>query len=352
MDPVTSNNFLPTSCSTKTFRECVLLYKHYAKLPDSLPKGESSWHETLGQLAKKVFFAVCFPLHLIALIGSLYPSWFITEKTITDISSFSPLAQQRFHETKLKIQQIAQKVGIQNPERISLLLNTSIADSPAAYGSVLTESVISISPHWLVQPEDLPKELHLKRLENGELSEEMWLSLFEIWLWNDFLNRENPLLLYGRTKQSTDELRLAAKVWLTARRNQKEYDEVFEFVIGHECGHIKSSHNFLHNLARLGWGLLAFLSFGTLTPLTKKVLNCVSRIHESEADAIGANKTGKALGGVRFFEIIQERRKEMRAKYPDLAKKFNEDGDRTKEYSHPQGSERIRTLRQIASPET
>ncbi len=349
MDPIHSNNLLPPPCSDKTIDQAALRYASYTILPDSLPSREYEWHEKLGRLAKKVFLAVCFPLHLLALLGALYPGWFFRAGKITDISSLSPLARQRFHEREQKIQQIAQKVGIHNPAKISVLLNTSLGGSASASGSMLTESFISISPEWLVQPEDLPEHLSLERLERGTLSEEMWLTLFETWIWNDFLKMENPRFLDGATKKSTDALRLETKVWLTAMRHQNECEDIFEFIIGHECGHLKSSHTFQHNLARFGWGLLAFLSLGTLTPLTKKVLNCISRIHESEADAIGAT-TGKALGGARFFEITQERRKELRVKYPELAKKINEHGDKVKEGSHPQTSDRIRYLRRIAAP--
>lgn len=256
------------------------------------------------------------------------------ERKTSERSRKAQFPDQRLQEEEKKVQALAAKLGLKNPEKIKINLDWNQNYPARTTGS----SLLFVSPSFLLTPDDLPEELKLTHLENKTLSEEEWIIKFILWEKGKILS--DPL----RCQFEVEMLILDTKEILNHLRNRKETELMYEGVLAHELEHIRKKHITKRILAALGWDMLAILTLGISTLFEHIVLAKLERKQEFEADAFGAKRLGTSKGLIKFFKVYLERGKIQHTKYPEF---FDHEGNNKSDYAHPPLRERIAKLKAI-----
>lgn len=284
----------------------------------------------------KIILNITLIVPVVLLILSLNPSFTIKFYTRNTMKNLSPAATQRLQERENKIKEIARKAGLSNPDKFKLLIMSDARTPAAAAGT----STLITSPEYLVQPEDLPEELKLERLDKKQISEEEWVVKFNIWLKNSFAPEEiKPF----KSQYEVDKMITFGKVWLHQFRNPSIYEINFEAVVGHELGHCYYNHTKGHALVNWGWSLVSIPTLGISSLFTRHFMTPILNKSEKEADIFSAKKIG-AQGLINFFSDYREAAKSMHKKYP---RRFDANGNNPHDHSHPSLTTRIDYLQKL-----
>ena len=246
----------------------------------------------------------------------------------------TPLGKERLKEAEMKISALAKQSGVSQKTRVFI----GNIGSPAAVG----KSTLMMPPHYLVQPEDLPAELHLARLDLKEITEEEWVVLFDDWVKQKIMIKEKKSSK-PKSQFEIDTTIEYGKAFLRLYRDQKCFDKTFHAVVGHELGHCFRKHTLKSTLASFGMDLLALPTLGLSSLLKNKILQPFYKKHETEADLFSYKNFGSA-GLISFFQEFSESGKVLHAKYP---KKYDARGGNKADHDHPHLQQRISFLRAL-----
>ena len=252
------------------------------------------------------------------------------------MKNLSPVAIQRLKERENKIQEIAKKAGLSKPEKFKLFIMSDFRSPAAAAGT----ATLITAPEYLVQPEDLPEDLKLERLDQKEISEEEWIVKFNKWLKTSFCPQEiKPF----KSQFEVDKMIAYGKVWLQQFRNQQNYELSFEGIVGHELGHCYYNHTTKHALANFGWSLLSIPTLGISSFFQRHVMTPVHNKAEKAADMYSAKKFG-TKGLINFFTDFREGAKSLHKKYPE---NYDANGNNPHDHDHPSVTARIEYLQNL-----
>lgn len=232
-----------------------------------------------------------------------------------------------------RIQHIAKIAGCTNPEKFKAV--TFDTGYPAAAAGQYT---IIISIEQLVKPEDLPNELDLKKLENGEISEAEWLISFKKWKRNNFSYETKAIPHISQDAIDYEIMR--SKAFLKQLKNKENKDKIFDAIICHELGHCKYRHTLKRTWIIFAWKLLTPLTLGISSIFEKKLIHTVYRKQEKEADLFSAKKIG-TQGLTLFFQACLDLGKALHHKYPE---RYDRHGNSLRDKNHPPMTERMASL--------
>lgn len=276
---------------------------------------------------------------LVVLILSLKARSVVKLSTMKTMKNLSPQAAQRLQEREKKIREIAQKAGLSNPGKFKLFISSDHNSPAAAAGT----STLITAPEYLVQPEDLPEDLKLERLDKNEISEEEWVVKFNKWLKTSFCPQEIKTF---KSQYEVDKMITLGKVWLHQFKNQPTYEKNFEAIVGHELGHCYYNHSVKHALANLGWSLVSIPTLGISSLFSRHVMTPLHNKAEKDADIFSAKKFG-AEGLINFFSDCRDACKSMHNKYPG---KIDAKGNNPHDHEHPSLTARIDYLQKLNRP--
>ena len=245
--------------------------------------------------------------------------------------------------TEQKIQALAKKMGIISSEKIKVCVAGNESGRlgenffPAAMGSTYRQPVVLMQPQWLLNPEDLPSNLSVDRINAKTISVDEWISNFEFWLLNEFTEGHDPF----SSKLTVDTYRLCLQLWLKAFCNQELYQKLTDFLLGHELGHIHHADHLKNCLATLGLQLLAF----PLTPFVPQILNAVNNCSsEKRADLFSVDHLGGEEAAIWFFQEVQKIQTILAEKYPELVIEKKQTVLSRFDKTHPSPAERIKYI--------
>lgn len=199
-------------------------------------------------------------------------------------------------------------------------------------------STLITSPEYLVQPEDLPENLKLERLDKKEISE--WVIQFNIWLKSSFVfNTIKPL----KSQFEVNKMIAFGKFWLQQFRNQSTYESNFEAVIGHELAHCYYNHTKKMALINWAWSLVSILTLGISSLFTRHFMAPHYKKAEKDADIFSAKKFGTD-GLINLFSDHLEAGKSLHKKYPE---RIDAHGNSLHDHFHPSFTKRINYLQKL-----
>jgi hypothetical protein len=208
---------------------------------------------------------------------------------------------------------LAIKAGIHCPKLMVRVLTNHGAGSsyPAASGSAFHQPSIHIPPQWLLKPDDIPPRLSLTQLSScsDPLIVDQWIKSFSFWLTEQFIQDKKPA-----SQLEADLYTEHLKLWLKAFLDQNLYQAVFNFMIGHELGHIYHADQPKRALIKLCLQMLTFPMF----PFTSQAANVFTRHCERRADLFSVNKLGERNAALWFFQELQNIRQPIVEKYPEI----------------------------------
>jgi hypothetical protein len=248
--------------------------------------------------------------------------------------------ENALYRTQETTRELAIKAGVHCPKLIVRVLTNhgSGGSYPAASGSTFHQPMIHIPPQWLLKPDDIPLRHSLTKLSNRNdpLIADQWIKSFNLWLTEQFIQDENP-----RSQFEADIHTEHLKLWLKAFLDQNLYQAVFNFMVGHELGHIYHGDQPKRALIKLCLQIFAF----PILPFTTQVTNVLTRHCEKRADLFSVNKLGERDAAIWFFQELQSIRKTITEKYPELEKMEKLRVLNYLNRTHPNLAERIHYLK-------
>ncbi len=257
-------------------------------------------------------------------------------------TDLSPLATARIEDMKERVHALARKVGISHPENIDVV----VGNYNMKFGAVGSpnNAKVHLSPIALMEPEDLPEELKLEKLDQGILTEDQWVEQCHKWVFEKFTYNN----LAAQTQLSIDRNKEFLRSQLYLLKKPEERNKVYESILGHEFGHIVHRHNLKTSLVSLAWQLLCIPTLFIPILFRNQVINYVGRLQEKEADLFSASSIphdGLELG----FKMFSEMHKKLYRLYPE---RYSADGEHLFDTVHPPIHERLEYLREfhLATP--
>lgn len=252
----------------------------------------------------------------------------------------SPLAKLRLTEMKSRVQALAKKAGIANPQKLKVFTFCCLGGPIAASSDSKT---IIVRIEELVKPQDLPSELQLERVDRREISEEEWVVKFRQWTTQNFLI-ENSIKKSYKSQAHVDLDIAFGKYFLKQFRNYEQNKRTLDAIIGHELGHCKNNHATKRTWAAFGWRLLSPFTLGISSFFENRVLNKLSQRYEKESDLFSAKKCHGAEALSNFLYSYLDISKSLHRKYPEV---YDSRGNNLKDKRHPLLSDRITYLTRV-----
>lgn len=241
----------------------------------------------------------------------------------------SPQAKLRLAEMEKRVQDIAKKAGIANPQRFKVFVGPAASPFKA-----FPRYTLLIPVECLLKPEDLPADLSLDKLNQKVMDKREWTDRCYQWLNQSFAPQ----------KEKSPDRRLDYLFHLHVAHSAK-FASLDEALIVHELGHCALDHVRKAAWQRFAWQLLAIPTLGISTLFEKRVMRKVSLKYENEADVFSAQKVNGADSLITYWSAQLFLGRIFHQTDPEL---WDAKGNYIKDRSHPLMTARIEYLRPFA----
>jgi len=205
-------------------------------------------------------------------------------------------------------------------------VNVHVFVNPVISGgfAAAADRMLFVHPLFMLSPKDFPKELQLTGPKDPLLCDKMHLEKMKKWIVEKFekypeVNEKN----LGNLREFQSILYTHLKIW----QNSEDLDQMRNFVIAHEVGHIFNKHDFFPSpwqrrftiaagvCSAIGGALtsaipVAIAATSIATEATYVGGKCLqilrSRKMEKEADLTALRLTGTTKGAEVFFNTLHE----------------------------------------------